>query len=83
MHVLSKLEILTNKFVALEHENQRLLKDLQYVNIEKAQQYEDLSQRVHQIEVTILSLWQQASRAQNSAREPNISLPTKFVARDM
>ena len=37
MCVLSELDMLTNKFVALEHENQRLLKDLQHVTAEKAQ----------------------------------------------
>ena len=45
---------------------------------EKAQQYEELSQRVHQLEATILSLREQASGAQNSPREPKISLPAKF-----
>ena len=78
MRVLSELDMLTNKFVALEHENQRLIGDLQHVSAEKAQQYEELSQRVHQLEATILSLREQASRAQNSPREPKISLPAKF-----
>ena len=45
MRVLSELDMLTNKFVALEHENQRLIGDLQHVSAEKAQQYEELSQR--------------------------------------
>ena len=78
MRVLSELDMLTNKFVALEHENQRLIGDLQHVSAEKAQQYEELSQRVHQLEATILSLREQASGAQNSPREPKISLPAKF-----
>ena len=64
--------------MALEHENQRLLGDLQHVSAEKAQQYEELSQRVHQLEATILTLREQASGAQNSPREPKISLPAKF-----
>ena len=49
MYVLSELDMLMNKFVALEHENQRLLGDLQQVNTERAQQVEELSQRVHQL----------------------------------
>ena len=60
MRVLSELDMLTNKFVALEQENQRLLGDLQHVSTEKAQQYEELSQRVRQLEATILSLREQA-----------------------
>ena len=79
MRVLSKLDMLTNKFVALEHENQRLFGDLQHVRAEKAQQYEELSQWVHQLEVTILSLRDQASGAQNSPREPKISLPDNLT----
>jgi hypothetical protein len=46
MRVLSELDMLTNKFVALEQENQRLLGNLQQVTVEKAQQHEELSQRV-------------------------------------
>ena len=78
MRVLSELYMLMNKFVALEHENQRLLEDLQHVTAEKAQQYEELSQRVRQLEATILSLREQMSGARNSLREPKISPPTKF-----
>ena len=70
--------MLTNKLVAVEHENQRLLGDLQQVSAEKAQQYEELPQRVHQLEATILTLREQALGAPNSPREPNISLPAKF-----
>jgi hypothetical protein len=62
--------------VALEQENQRLLGDLQQVTAEKAQQHEELSQRVHQLEITLMQ--QQAAGVQNSAREPKISLPVKF-----
>ena len=36
IRVLSELDMLTNKFVALEHKNQRLLGDLQHVHAEKA-----------------------------------------------
>ena len=78
MRVLSELDMLTNKFMALEQENQRLIGDLQHVSAEKAQQYEEISQRLHQLEATILSLREQASGAQNSPREPKISLPAKF-----
>ena len=49
MRVLGDLERLTTKFMALEQENQRLLGDLQQVNVEKAQQHEELTQRVHQL----------------------------------
>ena len=78
MRVLSELDMLTNKFVALEQENQRLLGDLQHVSTEKVQQYEELSQRVRQLEATILSLREQASGVQNYPKEPKISLPAKF-----
>ena len=37
MRVLSELDMLTNKFVALEQENQKLLVDLQHVSTEKPQ----------------------------------------------
>jgi hypothetical protein len=42
MRVLLELDMLTNKFVALEQENQKLLVDLQHVSTEKAQQHEEL-----------------------------------------
>ena len=63
MRVLGDLERLTTKFMALEQENQRLLGDLQQVNVEKAQQHEELTQRVHQLEATLITLRQQASQA--------------------
>ena len=78
MCVLSELDMLTNKFVALHHENQSLLGDLQHLTAEKAQQYEELSQRVQQLEATILALREQTLGAQNSPREPKISLPAMF-----
>ena len=78
MCVLSELDMITNKFVALDHENQRLLGDRQDVIAKKSQQYEELSQRIHQLEATILSLREQMSGARNSLREPKISPPTKF-----
>ena len=56
MRIILELDMRTNIFVAFEHENQRLLGDLQHVTTEKAQQYEELSQRVHQLEATILLL---------------------------
>ena len=37
--------MLTNKFVALEQENQRLVGDLQQVSVEKVQQYDESSRR--------------------------------------
>ena len=46
--VLSELECLKGKFVALEQENQRLLGNLQQVTIEKRQHDEGLTQRVRQ-----------------------------------
>ena len=76
--VLSELDMLTNKFVALEHENQRLIGDLQHVSAKKAQQYEELSQRVHQLEATIISLREQAwglktpLESQRSASPPSL-----------
>ena len=76
MRVLSELDMLTTKFVALEQENQRLLGDLQQVSAEKVQQYEELSQRVHQLETTLLQ--RQAAEVQTSSKEPKISLPAKF-----
>ena len=76
MRVLSELDMLSTKFVALEQENQRLLGDLQQVSAEKVQQVEELSQRVHQLEATLLQ--RQAVEVQTSPKEPNISLPAKF-----
>ena len=71
MCVLSELDMLTTKFVALEQENQ-------HVSTEKAHEYEVLSTRVHQLEATILALWEQAAGVQKSIKEPKISLPAKF-----
>jgi hypothetical protein len=48
--VLSELECLKGKFVALEQENQRLLGDLQQVTLEKRQHDEDLAQWIRQYE---------------------------------
>ena len=78
MRILSELDLLTTKFVALEQENQKLLGDLQQVSVEKAQQHEELSKRVQQLEAVVLSLRQQASTSQSLLKEPKISLPTKF-----
>ena len=78
MRVLSELDLLTNKFVALEQENQRLLGDLQQLSIEKAQQHNELSQRVVQLESALVALRQQAGTSQTFAKEPKICLPGKF-----
>ena len=78
MRVISELDLLTTKFVALEQENHKLLGDLQQLTVEKAQQHDELSQRVHQLETTLLSLRQQSSISQSSSKEPKICLPTKF-----
>ena len=53
MRVLSELDMLTNKFVALEHENQRLLVDLQKMSTEKAEQYEELPQWCRRVICTV------------------------------
>ena len=66
MRVLSELDMLSTKFVALEQENQRLLGDLQQVSAEKVQQVEELSQRVHQLEATLLQ--RQAVEVQTSPK---------------
>jgi hypothetical protein len=50
MRVLSELDMLTTKFVALEQENKKLLVDLQHVYTKKTQQNEELSHRVQQLE---------------------------------
>ena len=70
--VLSELQCLKGKFVALEQENQHLLGNLQQITIEKQQQHEELTLRVQQ------SLQQQGTRTQGILKEPNISLPMKF-----
>jgi hypothetical protein len=83
--VLSELECLKGKFVALEQENQRLLGDLQQVTLEKRQHDEDLAQRirqyeerVQQLEMTLASSRQQTVDNQGIFKEPKISLPTRF-----
>ena len=78
MWVLSELDCLSTKFIALEQENQRLLGDLQQVSAEKVQQHNELSQRVHELELALVSLRQQASSSQNLCKEPKICLPGKF-----
>ena len=55
-----------------------MLGDLQQVSIEKAQQYDELSTRVLQLETTLRSLHQQAPMQQTSPKEPKICLPGKF-----
>ena len=88
MRVLSEMDMLTRKFVALEQENHKLLVELQHVSTEKAQQHEELSRRVQQLEeqskhvqeleATLVSMRQQASGLQSTPREPKICLPAKF-----
>ena len=78
MRVLSELDCLSTKFIALEQENQKLLADLQQVSTDKVQHYNELSQRVHELELTLLSLRQQASCSQSIPKEPKICLPGKF-----
>ena len=78
MRVLSELDCLSTKFIALEQENQRLLGDLQQVSTEKVQQHNELSQRVHELESALVSLRQQASSSQSFLKEPKLSLPAKF-----
>ena len=85
MRVISELDMLTTKFVALEQENQKLLVDLQHVSTEKAQQHDELSQRlqqqsqrVQQLEEALFSRRQQASGLHSPPREPKICLPAKF-----
>ena len=80
MRVLSELDMLTNKFVALEHENQRLLGDLQQVSAEKAQQYEELSKRFHQLEQTILSLREQVLVFRTPVESQRSASPPSFMA---
>ena len=48
------------------------------MSIEKAQQYDELSTRVTQLETTLWSLHQQASMQQTSPKEPKICFPGKF-----
>ena len=49
MPALSELDMLTNKFVALQQENERPIIYLQQVSGEKGQQYAKLSQRVNEL----------------------------------
>ena len=49
MRVLSELDMLSTKFVALEQENQILLGHLQQVSAEKVHQFEELSQRCRSV----------------------------------
>ena len=73
-----EMENLKSKFASLELENQRLLGDLQKVTIEKQQQQEEFTQRVQQLESTIVALQQQRAEGQGVIKEPKISLPAKF-----
>ena len=79
--VFLELQCLNEKFVALEHENQFLLRDLHQIVVGKQQtqqQHGELALRVQQLEATIMSLQQQGSSTQGIVREPKIGLPMKF-----
>jgi hypothetical protein len=76
--ILLELDLLTTKFVALEQENKKRLRDLQQVSVKKAQQHDELSKRVQQLELVVLSLQQQGAASQSSIKEPKISLPAEF-----
>ena len=78
MRVLSELDLLSNKFVALEQENQKLLGDLQQVTAEKTHQCDELSERVRQLEAIVQALRQQGPSLHDSPKEPKLSLPAKF-----
>ena len=78
MCVLGDLELLATKFMILAQENQRLLKYLQQVNVYKAHWHEELTKRFHQLEVTLVTLWQQALGVPSSPKDPKISPLTKF-----
>ena len=80
MCILSKLDLPTNKFVALVQENQKLLDDFRQMSIKKTQQDEEHSKQVQQLEAIMLSLRQKGSTSQSFLKEPKISLPTKFDA---
>ena len=77
-YVISKLQCLKEKFVAMKQENQCMLGDLQQITIEKQQQHEVLTLQVQQFEATIVSLQQQGTSTQGILKEPKISLPMKF-----
>ena len=47
MRVISELDMLTTKFIALEQENQKLLIDSHHVSTEKVQQHDKLSHGLH------------------------------------
>jgi hypothetical protein len=51
-----EMENLKRKFTAFELENQRLLKDLQKVSIEKQQIHEKFTRRVQQLHSAITAL---------------------------
>ena len=86
--VFSGLQGLKEKIVSLEHENQRLLGDLQQIALEKQQtqhehgelqqQHGELALRVQKLEATIIALQQQGSSPQGYHKEPKIGLPVKF-----
>ena len=65
------MENIKSKFASLELENQRLLGDLQKVTMEKQQQQQEFTRRVHQLESTIVILQQQRVEGQESIKEPN------------
>ena len=64
--------------MVLEQANQKLLMDLHHVNVEEAQQHEELTQWVQQLKATLITLRQQTLQTPKSTKEPKISLPSKF-----
>ena len=59
MRILLELNLLTNKFVSLVQDNQKLLDDFQQVSVKKTQEVEKLSAQVQQVEAIVLSLQHQ------------------------
>ena len=65
--------------MALEQEYQFLLKDLQQVNVEKAQQHEDETHMNYQFEVTPITLPREGLGAPKLPKEHKVSLLTNMV----
>ena len=54
MCILSRLDSLSTKIVALEQETQIFIEDLKQLNVEKAQQHKELLKHTFEIETTLL-----------------------------
>jgi predicted nuclease with TOPRIM domain len=76
--LVAEVENLKRKFTALELENQRLLKNLEKVSIEKQQIHEEFTRRFQLLESAILAVQQVKVEGQGVVKEPKISLPSKF-----